>query len=343
MSVTQPKANKPRAEAEQSSGSLLELRDLTVDYLTPRGSARAVDRVSFSIAPGEVFGLAGESGCGKSTAAHAILRLIKPPGRISGGQVLFDGQDVLTLSQRELRAFRWRRASIVLQSAMNALNPVLTIGRQIEDAILAHRRVRRAEARERAVELFELVGVEQHRLRSFPHQLSGGMRQRSVIAMALALDPELIILDEPTTALDVVVQRDILQQIEDLQARLGFSLLFITHDLSLLVEISTRIAVMYAGRIVEQAPARDLFQDPLHPYTVGLMNSFPSIAGNPEQLEGIPGSPPDLVAPPGGCRFYPRCPHCLVSNPALYRLQTQVEPQLREIRPGHWVACHLYQ
>jgi peptide/nickel transport system ATP-binding protein len=225
---------------------------------------------------------------------------------------------------------------------MNALNPVLTIGRQIEDAILAHQKVRRSQARERAEELFDLVGVEKRRLRSYPHQLSGGMRQRAVIAMALALDPELIILDEPTTALDVVVQRDILQQIEDLQARLGFSLLFITHDLSLLVEISTRIAVMYAGRIVEQAPARELFGEPLHPYTVGLMNSFPSVAGNPGRLEGIPGSPPDLVIPPRGCRFNPRCPHCGPANAALHRLQTEVSPELREVRPGHWVACHLY-
>jgi peptide/nickel transport system ATP-binding protein len=342
MSVTHTKAGTPETVGVSGVNGLLEVRDLTVDYLTPRGAARAVDRVSFSIAPGEVLGLAGESGCGKSTAAHAILRLIKSPGRVSGGQVLFGGRDVLAMPRRELQAFRWRGASIVLQSAMNALNPVLTIGRQIEDAILAHRRMPRSQARERAEELFDLVGVERRRLRSFPHQLSGGMRQRSVIAMALALDPELIILDEPTTALDVVVQRDILQQIEDLQARLGFSLLFITHDLSLLVEISTRIAVMYAGRIVEQAPARALFEEPLHPYTVGLMRSFPSITGNPEQLEGIPGSPPDLVAPPGGCRFHPRCPHCQLSNPALYRLQTEVEPQLRELRPGHWVACHLH-
>jgi peptide/nickel transport system ATP-binding protein len=341
MTVTEPQTGGARASGRPAE-AVLEVRNLTVDYLTPRGVARAVDRVSFSIGRGEVFGLAGESGCGKSTAAHAILRLIRPPGQVSGGQVLFEGRDVLAMPHRELRAFRWRGASIVLQSAMNALNPVLTIGRQIEDAILAHRRVRRSAARERAEELFDLVGVERHRLGSYPHQLSGGMRQRSVIAMALALDPELIILDEPTTALDVVVQRDILQQIEDLQAKLGFSLLFITHDLSLLVEISTRIAVMYAGRIVEHAPARDLFTEPLHPYTVGLMSSFPSIAGNPEKLEGIPGSPPDLVAPPAGCRFHPRCPHCQISNAALHRLQTEVEPQLRELRPGHWVACHLY-
>lgn len=334
---------EPAAGAEVADEALLSVQGLIVDYLTPRGAARAVDAVSFSLGRGEILGLAGESGCGKSTAAHAVLRLIKPPGRVSGGKILFGGEDVLAMGDRRLRAFRWRHASIVLQSAMNALNPVLTVGRQIEDAILAHRRMSRSRARERAEEMFDLVGVEQRRLRSYPHQLSGGMRQRAVIAMALSLDPELIILDEPTTALDVVVQRDILQQIEDLQAKLGFSLLFITHDLSLLVEISTRIAVMYAGRIVEQAPAAQLFQDPLHPYTVGLMESFPSIAGNPERLEGIPGSPPNLVMPPRGCRFHPRCPHCTVSNPSMYRLQSDVMPELRELRPGHWVACHLYE
>jgi peptide/nickel transport system ATP-binding protein len=321
---------------------MLEVRDLCVDYLTPRGPARAVDHVSFSIAPGEIFGLAGESGCGKSTAAHAIMRLIKPPGRITGGEILFDSRNVRAMSEQQLRDFRWRRVSIVFQSAMNALNPVLSIGTQITDAIRAHDNMSRQQARDRAAELFELVGIDVSRLNSFPHQLSGGMRQRAVIAMALALNPELIILDEPTTALDVVVQRDILQQIDDLQSRLGFSILFITHDLSLLIEISTRIAVMYAGQIVELATGDDLYRDPLHPYTVGLMGSFPSITGPIQKMEGIPGTPPDLVTPPRGCRFNPRCPHCTPDNSRLYRLQTEVEPGLREIKPGHFVACHLY-
>jgi peptide/nickel transport system ATP-binding protein len=320
---------------------LLDVRNLTVDYLTPRGRARAVDRISFSIAPGEVFGLAGESGCGKSTAAHAIMRLIKPPGRIAGGQILIGGEDVAAMSERKLRDVRWRRISIVFQSAMNALNPVLNIGTQIVDAIRAHEKVSRQQAHDRAAELFELVGLSPDRLRSFAHQLSGGQRQRAVIAMALALNPELIILDEPTTALDVVVQRDILQQIKDLKSRFDFSILFITHDLSLLVEISNRMAIMYAGRIVEQAPAGRLLDKPLHPYTVGLMSSFPSIFGEKRQLQGIPGSPPDLVMPPRGCRFSPRCPHCLPENRELYRLQTEIQPVLREVEPDHWVACHL--
>jgi peptide/nickel transport system ATP-binding protein len=342
MSATE---RAPVAGSEERRGApeaLLEVRDLTVDYLTDRGPARAVDHISFSIAPGEIVGLAGESGCGKSTAAHAIMRLINPPGRIAGGRILFRGQDVLAMTEAEVLDFRWRRVSIVFQSAMNALNPVLSIGTQIADAIRAHEKASRGQAWERARELFRLVGVDSRRLHSYPHQLSGGMRQRAVIAMALALRPELIILDEPTTALDVVVQRDILQQIEDLQAELGFSILFITHDLSLLVEVSTRIAVMYAGKIVELAAAGDLYDEPLHPYTAGLMGSFPSVTGPIEKLEGIPGSPPDLIAPPRGCRFNPRCPHCTASNPELYRLQTGIEPALREVRPGHWVACHLY-
>lgn len=321
---------------------LLDVRDLTVDYISPRGPARAVDRVSFSIGRGEIFGLAGESGCGKSTAAHAIMRLIKPPGEISGGEILLDGQNVLQMSEKQILDFRWRRVSIVFQSAMNALNPVLHISTQIEDAIRAHDRMSKRRARERAAELFELVGIDVSRLDSFSHQLSGGMRQRAVIAMALALNPELIILDEPTTALDVVVQRDIMQQIQDLQAKLGFSILFITHDLSLLIEISTRIGVMYAGRIVELAGGDDLFEEPLHPYTVGLMNSFPSITGPMQRLEGIPGTPPDLVTPPRGCRFNPRCPHCTPEQPVRYQQQTELDPVLREVKPGHWVACHLY-
>ncbi len=293
-------------DRSQPTDTLLDVRNLTVQYDSPRGPAVAVDGISFSIAPGEIFGLAGESGCGKSTAAHAIMRLIKPPGKIVAGQITFRNQNVLTMTEKQTLDFRWRRVSIVFQSAMNALNPVLHIGTQISDVIRAHEKVSRRQARDRAAELFELVGIDTRRLDSFPHQLSGGMRQRAVIAMAMALNPELIIFDEPTTALDVVVQRDILQQVRELQARRGFSILFITHDLSLLIEMSTRIGVMYAGHIVELATGDDLFLNPLHPYTVGLMHSFPSIKGPLHQLEGISGNPPDLVSPPPGCRFNPR-------------------------------------
>ncbi len=328
-------ASTPQAGAEAgTTGSLLDVRDLTVDYLTPRGPARAVDHVSFSLARGEVFGLAGESGCGKSTIAHALLRLIKPPGQISGGRVLFQARDVLALDRAGLQDFRWRKASIVFQSAMNSLNPVISLGAQMTDTIRAHERMSKRQALERAAALFTLVGIEPRRLKSFPHELSGGMRQRAVIAMALALNPELIIMDEPTTALDVVVQRDILQQIEELQRQFGFSVLFITHDLSLLVEFSTRIAIMYAARIVELAPAAELFQRPYHPYTMGLMSSFPSIKGAKKKLQGIPGTPPDLVTPPPGCRFAPRCVHVMDVCQRTY-------PPLREVTSGHWAACHL--
>jgi len=319
-----------------TTDTLLDIRGLSVDYMTPRGPARAVDGISLSVARGEALGLAGESGCGKSTIAHAIMRLIKPPGRISGGQIVFDGRDILAMTPAQVRDFRWRQVAIVFQNAMSALNPVITIGEQITDAIRAHERVSKRQALERAADLLRVVGIDSRHLRGFAHELSGGMRQRAVIAMALALNPALIIMDEPTTALDVVVQRDILQQIDDLKDRFGFSIIFITHDLSLLVEFSTRIAVMYAGKIAETAPADDLFHDPKHPYTVGLMNSFPSVSGEKNQLQGIPGAPPDLVAPPPGCRFAPRCPHVMA-------VCHTVEPALRTLTTAHRVACHLYE
>ena len=303
-----------------------------MEYVTPRGPARAVDGVSFAIAPGEVFGLAGESGSGKSTIAHAILRTLRPPAVITGGNVLFRGRDVLNMSAEQLEDFRWRDVSMVFQSAMNSLNPVLKIGDQITDVLMKHK-MSEQQARARAAELFNIVGIEKSRLDSYPHQLSGGMRQRAVIAIALALRPPMMIMDEPTTALDVVVQKDIMQQIEQLKDQLGFSILFITHDLSLMVEFSDRIAIMYAGQIVELAAAKELFNNPLHPYTQGLMNSFPSLTGPKRRLTGIPGSPPNMVAPPSGCRFHPRCTLC---KP----IETQAEPRLQEVRPGHWVAYH---
>lgn len=311
------------------------MRDLHVQYVTARGPVRAVDGVSFWISEGEVVGLAGESGSGKSTIAQAIMRVLHPPAMITGGEVAFNGKDVLSMNDAELERFRWRDISMVFQSAMNSLNPVMTIGDQITDVIYAHERVPKREARDRAAELLKMVGIEAARLDSYPHQLSGGMRQRAVIAIALSLNPPLMIMDEPTTALDVVVQKEIMQQIEDLKERLGFSILFITHDLSLLVELSSRIAIMYAGEIVEIAGARELFDNPLHPYTQGLMSSFPSITGEKRKLMGIPGAPPDMVAPPNGCRFHPRCPYAYSKCP-------EQVPRLMEVEPGHFVACHLY-
>jgi len=314
---------------------LLEIRDLCVDYLTPAGAKRAVDTVSFAIAPGEVLGLAGESGSGKSTIAQAILRILRPPGVISGGQVLWEGQDVLAMSNSELRRFRWEEIAMVFQSAMNAMNPVMTIGDQIADTLRAHGVTNRREIQDRIGELLTIVGIDRNRAMSYPHQLSGGMRQRAVIAIALALNPRLLIMDEPTTALDVIVQRSIMQKIQELKEQLGFSILFITHDISLMVEFSDRMAIMYGGKIVEEAPSSRILEDPQHPYTAGLIDSFPTLTGPRARLTGIPGNPPDLLALPIGCTFNPRCPRafdtCIVREPAL--LPTE---------QNHVTACHLY-
>jgi peptide/nickel transport system ATP-binding protein len=266
---------------------LLEVDDLSVEYVTEARTVRAVDRVSFSIAEREVFGLAGESGCGKSTIANAILRLLRDPALISGGSIRFAGTDVLALSADELRAFRWRQVAMVFQSAMNSLNPVMTIGDQIADIFTTHDGASKKAALTRAGELLDLVGIPRERLRSYPHQLSGGMRQRVVIAMATALRPPLLIMDEPTTALDVVVQQEIMAQIKDLQRELGFAILFITHDMSLMVELSDRMAVMYAGRFVETARAGEIFAAPRHPYTRALMNAFPPMSGPRTRLQGL--------------------------------------------------------
>ena len=317
--------------------TLLELRQLAVEY----GRVRAVDGVDLAIGEGEVVGLAGESGCGKTTVANAVLQILRPPARVVAGSVLYQGEDLVGKTPEELRRFRWRSVSMVFQSAMNALNPVMRVGDQFVDMMHAHERISKHRAILRAGELLELVGMDKRRVRSYPHELSGGMRQRVIIAMALALSPELVILDEPTTALDVVVQREILQEVETLKRDLGFAVLFITHDLSLLLEFADRIAIMYAGEIVETASSATLAQSPLHPYTQGLLQSFPPLTGPRVRLSGIPGAPPDLRDMPGGCRFHPRCPHCLPDNAALYLRQTSERPRLREIAAGHSVACHL--
>jgi peptide/nickel transport system ATP-binding protein len=331
----------PVTEAQERT-ALVELRDLVVDYVSPERNVRSVDHVSLSIAPGEIVGLAGESGCGKTTTAHALLQILRYPAQVAGGQILFRDQDLTKLSERELRRFRWRNVSLVFQSAMNALNPVLRVGDQFVDMMRAHESIRKREAVARAGDLLELVGIDRNRVRAYPHELSGGMRQRVIIAMALALRPELVIMDEPTTALDVVVQREILQEIQDLQRELGFAVLFITHDLSLLLEFADRVAIMYAGELVEVAAADTLFRRPRHPYTIGLINSFPPLTGPLDRMTGIPGSPPDLARPPGGCRFHPRCPHC-IPGAELYERQTTVKPELRLVAPGHFVSCHLVE
>jgi peptide/nickel transport system ATP-binding protein len=329
----------PEPTSERAS-PVVELEELVVDYVTRTRTVRAVDGVSLSIGAGEIVGLAGESGCGKSTLGNAVMQILRPPARVTSGRVLFDGENMVGRRREELRKFRWRNVSMVFQSAMNALNPVMHTGDQFVDMIRAHERVSKHDALDRAGDLLELVGIDRRRLRAYPHELSGGMRQRVVIAMALALRPELVIMDEPTTALDVVVQREILQQIRELQAELGFAVLFITHDLSLLLELAHRIAIMYAGEIVEEAPAASLRDGSRHPYTVGLLRSFPPLHGPIDRLSGIPGAPPDLSAPPSGCRFHPRCPYCTGEDPALHARQVGERPRLRVVGDGHRVACH---
>jgi peptide/nickel transport system ATP-binding protein len=265
--------------APASPEPLLSVQGLTIDYVGDRGDFRAVDDVSFDIGRGEVFGLAGESGCGKSTIAFAITRLHKPPALISGGEIRFGGQDVLRLGGEALRRFRWREVGMVFQSAMNALNPVLTVEAQFRDVLVTHTGCSRAQAHDRAAELMRMVDIDPARLRDYPHQFSGGMRQRIVIAICLALNPKLIVMDEPTTALDVVVQREILQQIDGLRRKLGFSILFITHDLSLMVQFCDRIGVMLKGKLVEVGAAQQIFRAPAHEYTRKLWASFPSVHG----------------------------------------------------------------
>ena len=322
---------------------LLEVSGLCVDYGFGDEAVHAVIDADLTLHRGEVFGLAGESGSGKSTLAYAVSRLLRVPGVITGGEVTFrhEGRsiDLLSAGQAQLRALRWNQIAVVLQSAMHALNPVLTIGTQLTDVLQTHRPdLDRAARRARACELLEMVGIAADRLGSYPHELSGGMRQRVMIAMALALQPKLLIMDEPTTALDVVTQREILDELTDLRAELGFAVLFITHDLSLLIEIADTIAVMYAGRIVESAPAGQLYVGPRHPYSYGLLHSFPGLHGPRERMTGIPGSPPDLHQRPAGCVFHDRCAY------VMDRCRSD-EPQLTASasEPSRKVACWLHE
>ena len=301
---------------------LLQVKSLCVDYLTDHGPVRAVDHVSLEVARGEFLGIVGESGCGKSTLLFAIARLLSAPAEISSGEVWFDGRDMVSMDEDELRHLRWSGYSVVMQSAMNALNPVMTVAEQLSDAIQAHVRMTERQLRSRSQELLKVVGIDAVHLQSYPHQLSGGMRQRAMIAMALALTPDLVIMDEPTSALDVVAQRSLMMKIKQLQREFGFATIFVTHDMSLVSHFSDRLAVMYAGQVAELGQTRQVFAEPKHPYTAGLMRSFPSITGPLQPLAGIPGSPPDLAHPPSGCRFHPRCPkrfdRCPGEEPDLY-------------------------
>jgi len=313
---------------------ILEVSEFNVDYGYGDDAVRAVTEVSFTLSPSKVLGIAGESGSGKSTLVYALTRLLRAPGIITGGRATLrlKGKeeqspfDLLGATEEELRAIRWSQVSIVMQSALNALNPLQRIGKEFDEVLKLHdRSLSKTDRRSRAIELLSLVDLGADRLQRYPHELSGGQRQRVVIALALALNPELVIMDEPTTALDVVTQREIVSQLYELRQRLGFAMIFITHDLSLLVELADEIMVMYAGRIVERAPATHLYRSPRHPYTLGLMDSFPPLFGERVPMTGIPGSPPMLKSPPTGCAFHPRCAaahdRCRVESPPLMAIE----------------------
>lgn len=314
---------------------VLEVKDLRVYYHTARGPIQAVDGVSFAVRKGERFGLVGESGCGKSTTAMALLRLVQPPGQIEGGQIWLDGTDLTALDSEALRRMRWSQISLIPQGAMNSLNPVMRIQDQIADVIVTHEGRQPAEAlTERIATLLTNVGLPRRVARMYPHELSGGMKQRVCIAMAIALHPQLIIADEPTSALDVVVQRVVTQTLIEVQERLGASLILIGHDMGLQAQLVDRLAVMYAGRIAEIAPAEVVFDQPLHPYTQLLISSVPSTKEK-KTLQAIPGLPPTLLEPPPGCIFHPRCPF------VMDRCRVEV-PEIQEVKPEQLVACHLY-
>ncbi|CAN5724797.1 ABC transporter ATP-binding protein [soil metagenome] len=315
--------------------SILEVRDLSVTYRTQAGDVPAARNINLKIERGEVLGLAGESGCGKSTVAHALLRLL-PEGTKTSGQVFLDGEDVLTMNWGALRAVRWDRASIVFQGAMHALNPVRRVGDQVAEAIQLHDRLSPQKTEQRVQELVEQVGLPSRRARDFPHELSGGQRQRIMVAMALACKPDLVIADEPTTALDVMIQAQVLNLIKSLQADLGLSMLFITHDLSVMVDVCDRIAVMYAGEIIEEGPARAVFESPAHPYSRALSGAFPRVGEKRFRRApmGLGGDPPDPAHLPSGCSFHPRCPDAFAEC-------AKVDPSLYPAGPGRRAACLL--
>jgi oligopeptide/dipeptide ABC transporter ATP-binding protein len=336
------------ASAAGSSGQarpVLDIKGLNITYRSEAGDVRAVRDVDLELHPGKVVGLAGESGCGKSTLAYGAVRLLRPPAIVTGGSVIYngkrlagenpDGFDVLAADDDGLKAIRWREIAIVFQSAMNALNPVLNIEDQIIDGIRAHMPISHEQARDRARELIEMVGITPDRLKAYPHELSGGMRQRVMIAMALSVDPEVVIMDEPTTGLDVIVQKEILNEVLELKERLGFSVLFITHDLSLLLEVADQVMVMYAGQMVEAAPTADVRTGGVHPYTRGLLGSFPRLRGPRVQLTGIPGSPPDLRQALRGCPFHARC---AFARDACLEIDMTLA-QVPGMDPGHLTAC----
>lgn len=318
--------------------SLLSIRNLRTYFFTEDGVVRAVDGISLEIGKREAVGLVGESGCGKTVTALSIMRLVLPPSRIVGGEILFKGEDLLKKSEDEMRKIRGNKISMIPQDSVSSLNPVLTIGEQIAEVIRLHQGLNRWEAKRKVVEMLELVGIPSpsKRVDEYPHQLSGGMRQRVMIAMALACNPELIIADEPTTALDVTIQAQMLEVMKNMIKDLGCSLLLITHDFGVIAEMCDKVAVMYTGNIVEYAPTKVLFKNPKHPYTHGLLKSIPKIDVDVERFEIIDGTVPNLVDPPTGCKFHPRCPYAR-------EICSKQKPQLVEVGPGHFVSCWMYK
>jgi len=314
---------------------LLTVQDLKMYYSTLKGDVKAVDGIDIEIEKGEALGLVGESGCGKTTFALSILRLLPWNGRIEGGKIIFNDEDLVSMEEEKFnKEYRWKRLSYVFQGAMNALNPVFKVGDQIAEAILLHEDVEKEEAMDRARELFSIVGVDPERVNSYPHELSGGMKQRAMIAMALACNPEFIIADEPTTALDVIVQAQTLQVINDLRQKLGLTMMLITHDLSVVAQTCSTCAIMYAGKIMEYADIDTVFSNPSHPYTQALIKAFPSIKESRRELQSIAGAPPNLLNPPGGCRFHPRCPYAM-------DICKEEEPEFINLGERHYAACHL--
>jgi len=319
------------------SDSILQLRDVTVEFELNRGILRAVDGASLDIKRGETLGIVGESGCGKTTLAFSILHLVTPPGKITRGQIIYQGKDLVRMSDREIREFRWNDIAMVFQAAQNSLNPVIKIRDHFLETATAHNgKISEKEVIAKARQLLEYVRLEADQvLDSYPHQLSGGMKQRTVIALSLLLDPKILILDEPTTALDVITQAYIMDMLRDIRTDLGITMIFLTHDVSIMGKAADRMAVMYAGQIVELGSVFDIFYNPLHPYTAGLMNSAPSLIDDVSKRRSIPGSPPDLVNPPPGCRFANRC-----SLPEAELCSEVKSGKLVEVKPGHLTTCH---
>jgi len=316
---------------------VLSVKDLRMYYTTMAGDVKAVDGLDFEVEESEVLGIVGESGCGKSSLSLALMKLLPSNAKIIGGQILVDGLDLVSASDAEVRRrIRWRKIAMIPQGAMNALNPVFRVGDQIVESITAHADSSKGEAQKRTADLLKLVGIDPSRARYYPHEFSGGMKQRSMIAMSLSLTPSVLIADEPTTALDVIVQAGIVQLLLAIKKELGTAIILISHDLSLVAQMSDKVAIMYAGKFAEYGSSVAVYKTPLHPYTLGLLGAFADIRKPKEALISIPGSPPDLVNPPTGCRFHPRCPYA-------QQVCIDKEPEFEEALPGHMVSCHLWR